>query len=103
MASRNSTQLLSETKSRTCTSNPDRQGNSAVNPGRKHILVVEDEEAIRTGLLDVFVFHGYEVQGADNGSDGLRAAMVYHLAEHGTRDVGKRPTPVNDWMRLPDG
>ncbi|MFT5717401.1 MAG: two-component system alkaline phosphatase synthesis response regulator PhoP, partial [Oleiphilaceae bacterium] len=31
------------------------------------LLVVEDEVAIRTGLVDVFVFHGYEVSYADNG------------------------------------
>jgi len=38
------------------------------------ILIVEDEEAIRTGLVDVFVYHGYEVDIADNGNDGLSMA-----------------------------
>lgn len=40
------------------------------------ILVVEDEEAIRAGLIDVFVYHGYEVEGSDNGTDGLRKALT---------------------------
>jgi two-component system response regulator RegX3 len=39
------------------------------------ILVVEDEAAIRTGLMDVFVFHGYEVDYADNGGQGLDKAL----------------------------
>ena len=38
--------------------------------------MVEDEEAIRTGLLDVFVYHGYEVEGSDNGPDGLEQALT---------------------------
>ncbi len=40
------------------------------------ILVVEDEEAIRSGLIDVFVFHGYEVDSADNGPEGLEKALT---------------------------
>ena len=39
------------------------------------LLIVEDEEAIRTGLIDVFVYHGYEVETAANGDDGLRLAL----------------------------
>ncbi len=39
------------------------------------ILIVEDEEAIRTGLVDVFVFHGYEVDWADEGPEGLNKAL----------------------------
>jgi two-component system response regulator RegX3 len=37
---------------------------------------VEDEEAIRSGLIDVFVFHGYDVDSADNGPDGLQKART---------------------------
>jgi two-component system response regulator RegX3 len=37
---------------------------------------VEDEEAIRSGLIDVFVFHGYEVDSADNGPEGLEKALT---------------------------
>ena len=44
------------------------------NPFR--ILVVEDEEAIRTGLTDVFVYHGYEVEGSNNGLQGLERALT---------------------------
>ena len=39
------------------------------------ILVVEDEPAIRNGLLDVFVYHGYEVDGAADGPTGLEKAL----------------------------
>jgi len=39
------------------------------------ILIVEDETAIRTGLVDIFVFHGYEVDFADNGEEGLNKAL----------------------------
>ncbi len=39
------------------------------------ILIVEDEEAIRNGLVDVFVFHGYEVEWADEGPEGLNKAL----------------------------
>lgn len=39
------------------------------------ILIVEDEIAISTGLIDVFVFHGYEVGHAAEGPEGLRMAL----------------------------
>jgi len=42
---------------------------------KARLLVVEDEESIRTGLIDVLVFHGYEVDAADNGNDGLRKSL----------------------------
>ena len=40
------------------------------------ILVVEDEEAIRIGLIDVFVYHGYQMDSAENGPDGLKKALT---------------------------
>ncbi len=40
------------------------------------ILVVEDEEAIREGLIDVLVFHGYQTDSAANGPDGLQKAQT---------------------------
>jgi len=43
---------------------------------RIRVLVVEDEEAIRTGLVDVLVFHGYEVDSAATGPEGLRKALT---------------------------
>jgi len=42
---------------------------------KPRILVVEDEAAIRTGLLDVLVFHGYEVDEAADGQTGLDKAL----------------------------
>jgi len=39
------------------------------------ILIVEDEPAIRTGLIDVFIYHGFEVDFADNGDTGLQKAL----------------------------
>jgi two-component system response regulator RegX3 len=38
------------------------------------VLVVEDEEPIRTGLCDVLTFHGYAAEGAERGDDGLERA-----------------------------
>jgi two-component system response regulator RegX3 len=42
----------------------------------RRILVVEDEEAIRTGLLDVLVFHGFGVDSAATGPEGLKKALT---------------------------
>ena len=39
------------------------------------ILVVEDEAAIRTGLIDVLVYHGYQVGYATDGIVGLEKAQ----------------------------
>ena len=43
---------------------------------KTRLLIVEDEVAIRTGLVDVFVYHGYEVDTAAHGDDGLRKALT---------------------------
>ena len=43
--------------------------------GNLRILVVEDEPAIRRGLLDVFAHHGFEASGAATGEEGLRAGL----------------------------
>jgi two-component system response regulator RegX3 len=40
------------------------------------ILVVEDEEAIREGLIDVLVFHQYAVDSAATGTEGLKKAQT---------------------------
>ena len=40
------------------------------------ILIVEDEPAIRTGLIDVFVYHGYDVEYAETGDVGLEKALT---------------------------
>lgn len=41
---------------------------------KPRLLIVEDELAIRTGLVDVFVFHGFEVDVAADGTSGLQKA-----------------------------
>lgn len=42
---------------------------------KTRLLIVEDEAAIRNGLVDVFVYHGYEVETAAHGDEGLRLAL----------------------------
>ncbi len=39
------------------------------------LLIVEDEAAIRTGLIDVLVYHGYDVEFAADGPAGLDKAL----------------------------
>lgn len=39
------------------------------------LLIVEDEKAILEGLIDLFVFHGYEVDSRSDGAEGLTAAL----------------------------
>lgn len=49
--------------------------NREYNVQRKpRLLIVEDEPAIRIGLVDVFVFHGFDVDFAEDGSTGLHKA-----------------------------
>lgn len=43
---------------------------------KPRILIVEDEEAIRVGLVDVFVFHGFAVDSAAEGPAGLQKALT---------------------------
>lgn len=43
--------------------------------GQTSILIVEDEAAIRTGLVDVFIYHGYHVEYAEEGLSGLKKAL----------------------------
>ena len=42
---------------------------------KQRLLIVEDEEAIRTGLIDVFVYHGYDVNAESDGKRGLERAL----------------------------
>jgi hypothetical protein len=52
---------------------------------------------------DLLVFHSHLMhRSTDNMAKGLRAAMVYHYAESGTRDRGAS-SPVNDWMPVQRG
>lgn len=41
---------------------------------KSKILIVEDEVAIRTGLVDVLIYHGYAVEEAATGTAGLDLA-----------------------------
>lgn len=45
-------------------------------PQKFRILVVEDEPAIQTGLVDVLVFHGFDVQATGDGKQGLSLAQT---------------------------
>src|SRR6058998_2673971 len=42
---------------------------------KSRILIIEDEPAILTGLLDLFVYHGYDVEAAQDGQLGLEKAL----------------------------
>lgn len=39
------------------------------------LLIVEDEQAILQGLVDVFIFHGFDVDSAEDGKVGLNKAL----------------------------
>lgn len=42
---------------------------------KRRVLVIEDDAAIRQGLVDALEFAGYEVLQAANGTDGLARAL----------------------------
>jgi DNA-binding response OmpR family regulator len=43
---------------------------------KARILVVEDDDALRQGLMDVLVFNGYEVRGVADGDQALPALLA---------------------------
>jgi two-component system response regulator RegX3 len=43
---------------------------------RFRLLIIEDEAAIRDGLVDVFVYHGFEVDSCGNGIAGLEKVLT---------------------------
>jgi DNA-binding response OmpR family regulator len=45
---------------------------------KPRILIVEDEAAIRDGLVDVLVYHGYRVDAVADGKEGLSKALTGH-------------------------
>lgn len=45
------------------------------NSTKNSIIVIEDEPAIRDGLQNLFLFHGYRVSAYSDGPSGLRAAL----------------------------
>lgn len=42
---------------------------------KQRVLIVEDEEAIRVGLTDLLVFHGFDVHAVADGNEGLTHAL----------------------------
>lgn len=42
---------------------------------KARILIVEDDQAILRGLSDVLVYNGYDVQGVEDGGEGLKAIL----------------------------
>ena len=42
---------------------------------KARILVVEDDSALLSGLMDVLVFNGYDVKGLEDGGLGLSAGL----------------------------
>ncbi len=43
---------------------------------KANILIIEDEEAIRTGLIDVLIYHGFTTDFAADGNTGLEKAKT---------------------------
>lgn len=50
-------------------------------PEKAKLLLIEDEQAILRGLIDVFLYHGYDVDAAEDGRQGLEKAL------HGKYDL----------------
>ncbi len=46
-----------------------------MNQRKARILVVEDDAALLQGLQDVLVFNGYDVEGAEDGGQGLKTGL----------------------------
>jgi two-component system response regulator RegX3 len=46
---------------------------------KNRILVVEDDPAIRNGLVDILVFKGYAVHGRSDGQEGLQLGLAEHF------------------------
>ncbi|MCK5385926.1 MAG: response regulator transcription factor [Gammaproteobacteria bacterium] len=43
---------------------------------KANILIIEDEEAIRAGLVDVLIYHGFTTDSAADGNSGLEKALT---------------------------
>jgi len=46
---------------------------------KSHILIVEDDPAIRNGLSDVLVFNGYSVTAVEDGREGFELLLNTHF------------------------
>jgi len=51
-------------------------GETAAAMPRQHILVIEDDEAIRQGIVDALEFERYRVEQAGDGAAGLEKALT---------------------------
>ena len=71
---------------------------------KARILVVEDEAAIRDGLADVLVYHGYRVDAVGDGRDGLKKALSgqYDLVLLDVMLPGKDGFSICDEIRKAD-
>ena len=81
---------------------PDRRPNANVG----YVEIVDHDMSAAIPVLmeagDLLVFHSRLMHSSrDNLSEQIRAAMVYHVSEHGTADAWKQ-SPVNDWLALGD-
>jgi len=81
---------------------PDRRPNANVG----YVEIVDHDMSGSVSVCmqpgDLLVFHSRLMHSSsDNESQGPRTAMVYHLAERGTKD-GTPHTLVNDWMPIGD-
>ena len=57
-------------------SHKDGSRGASVSGEKVRVLVVEDEEPIRTGLCDVLAFHGFDPEPIGRGDDGLERALT---------------------------
>lgn len=73
-------------------------------PRKVTLLIVEDEPAIRMGLMDVFLYHGFSVDYADNGDDGLKKGLSgqYDLILLDVMLPGKNGFEICDRLRQQD-
>lgn len=81
---------------------PDRRPNANIG----YVEIVDHDMSAAIPVLmepgDLLVFHSRLMHSSrDNRSGQIRAAMVYHMSEHGTVDSWAQ-SPVNDWLALDD-
>ena len=81
---------------------PDRRPNANVG----YVEIVDHDMSAAVRVLmdpgDLLVFHSRLMHSSrDNQSERIRAAMVYHVSEHGTVDSWNQ-SPVNDWLAVGD-
>ncbi len=70
--------MLCSAASQSAASNPETFATMTPKP---RILIVEDEPAIRAGLIDVFTYHSFHIESAIDGTD------AWHKAQRGPHDL----------------